>query len=70
MTSKSKTSLGVVLKTKEGKELTNFDDIIEGVISDEGSVDFEIEINSPDCGPAEAQFYIEVEDGSPLSFTC
>lgn len=69
MTSKSKDSLQVTLKDKDGKSLSSCGEILEGVILDEGLANFEIEIESSECGPVEALFYVEIEDGSPLAFS-
>lgn len=41
--------------------------MIEGRIS-EPTVDMEFKLHSKECGPATAFFYIEIEDGPPVSF--
>lgn len=53
----------------QGQSLHNETDILEGEIS-EDSVDIEISIESFECGKALAYFYIEIEDGPPVSFSC
>ncbi len=42
--------------------------MIEGEIST-NSLDFTIQIKSEECGKALAYFYIEIEDGPPVSFS-
>lgn len=34
------------------------------------SVDLEISVESSECGRGFAYFYIEIEDGSPVTFSC
>ena len=70
MTSKSHPFLKVQLTNSKGATLTCLGDVIEGEVLEEGASDFEIELSCSECGPAEALFYIEIEDGSPLSFSC
>ena len=42
--------------------------MIEGKIST-NKIDFKIQISSEECGKAIACFYVEIEDGPPVSFS-
>jgi hypothetical protein len=42
--------------------------MIEGEISTD-KIDFKIQISSEECGKAIACFYVEIEDGPPVSFS-
>ena len=53
----------------QGKSLKNDNDVIEGELS-EDTIDIDIAIKSKECGKALAYFYIEIEDGPPVSFSC
>jgi hypothetical protein len=44
-------------------------DFIEGVIKD-NSIEVELTIESSEIGLGLAYFYIEIEDGAPVSFSC
>lgn len=70
MTHKSSPFLRVQLTNSEGVTLSRLNDVIEGEVFETGASDLKIELSCSECGPAEALFYIEIEDGSPLSFSC
>ena len=44
-------------------------DVIEGEITQD-QVDIDISVMSTECGEGLAYFYIEIEDGPPVSFSC
>lgn len=56
----------------QGKSLSGAQNgILEGVISDSDSIDMQIIISNNTVGTkAEAYFYLDIEDGSPVSFSC
>ena len=53
----------------QGKVLGNGNQCVEGVLKD-GMIELEISVESSECGMCFAYFYIEIEDGSPASFSC
>jgi hypothetical protein len=42
--------------------------VVEAKMTEEKEIEIEISISSAECGDQCAFFYIEVEDGAPLSF--
>ena len=68
MESKNRESFKVNVRV-QGRTLSDETPIVEGEIHNE-SVDFLLEISSEECGKAIAYFYIEIEDGPPVSFSC
>ena len=45
--------------------------MLEGTISGaEGEVEFELTMESPNCGEKNAYFFVEIEDGEPITFQC
>jgi len=44
--------------------------ILVGEIATSDSTDLTIVINSDEIGPAIAYFFVEIEDGDPISFSC
>lgn len=45
--------------------------VIEGVISGStGHLEFDLSIMSPNCGDKNAYFFVEIEDGEPITFQC
>jgi hypothetical protein len=53
----------------QGQVLGNGNQCVEGVLKD-GMIELEISVESSECGMCFAYFYIEIEDGSPASFSC
>ena len=53
----------------QNRELAHDNDVIIGELSEE-TVDIDISVMSQECGKALAYFYIEIEDGPPVSFSC
>jgi hypothetical protein len=55
-----------------GQSLSNTEGgVMEGVIQGSaGEIEFEMSMESPNCGEKNAYFFIEIEDGEPLSFQC
>jgi hypothetical protein len=53
----------------QGKTLMNENDVLKGELTQD-EVDISISMNSQECGKALAYFYIEIEDGPPVSFSC
>ena len=49
--------------------MNNDEDVLVGEIS-EDQVDIDISVSSSECGEGLAYFYIEIEDGPPVSFSC
>lgn len=47
---------------------TDLGGIIDSSISSDKEIDIELTIESTECGDMSAYFYIEVQDGAPLSF--
>lgn len=68
MESKNRDTFKCDVRVQGGQTLTDATDMIEGEISKD-SIDFQIQIKSEDCGKAIATFYIEIEDGPPVSFS-
>ena len=68
MESKNRDTFKCDVRVQGGQTLTDNHDMIEGEISTD-SVDFQIQISSQECGKAIACFYIEIEDGPPVSFS-
>lgn len=55
----------------EGRSLNQANGaILTGEISTSDSIDLEIIVSSSQVGPAIAYFFIEIEDGAPISFSC
>ena len=52
----------------QGKTMSDATPIVEGEINND--IELTIEIESEECGEAIAYFYIEIEDGPPVSFSC
>lgn len=44
--------------------------IIDSKIKEDKDIEIELTITSSECGEQSAFFYIEVNDGAPLSFQC
>ena len=53
----------------QNKILGDSNTCVEGILKDD-MIELEITIESTECGTAFAYFYIEIEDGSPASFSC
>jgi len=53
-----------------GKSLAQNGGVIEGKIDGTDAIDLDITIKSEECGKAIAYFFIEIEDGAPVSFSC
>lgn len=68
MESKNRDCFTCNVHVQGGKTLTDSNDLIEGEISTD-MLDFTIEIKSSECGKAVACFFIEIEDGPPVSFS-
>lgn len=68
MESKNRDSFSCDVMIQGGKTLRDDTEMIEGEIS-EDCLDLKIQIKSSECGKALACFYIEIEDGPPVSFS-
>jgi len=70
MEAKNKESLQVDIRAR-GQSLVNNGGILEGTIEDSGSgsIDLDIHLKSDECGKAIAYFFVEIEDGPPVSFS-
>jgi hypothetical protein len=44
--------------------------LIEAELKNEKEIEIEIQVSSSQCGEKMAYFYIEVQDGAPISFQC
>lgn len=64
----NKETFNVTLKT-QNMTLADRNDVIEGVIKD-NFIDVEVTVESSETGSSRAYFYIEIEDGPPVSFSC
>ena len=73
MEGKSSENLKVDLRT-QGYQITStgsdLGGIIESKIANDKEIEIEITISSTECGDQAAFFYIEVQDGAPISFQC
>ena len=67
MESKNRDTFDVKVRVA-GKILSDECPIVEGEINED--VELQIDIKSSQCGKAIAYFYIEIEDGPPVSFSC
>ena len=67
MESKNRDSFKVNVKV-QGRTLSDACPIVEGEIHND--IELTLEIESEECGEAIAYFYIEIEDGPPVSFSC
>ena len=68
MESKNRDTFRCDVRVEGGQTLTDSTDMIEGEISSD-KLDFQIQVSSEECGKAIACFYIEIEDGPPVSFS-
>jgi len=67
MEGKSSSSLEVELKTEESEVLKE-----NNVLAGEMTKDMELQVTlvATECGTHSAFFYVEIEDGPPISFSC
>ena len=68
MESKNRASFDCAVSL-QGRSLAHENDVLEGEISEESS-EIIIQVKSSECGKAQANFYIEIEDGPPVIFSC
>jgi hypothetical protein len=69
MEGKSSTAFNVDIRT-QGLSLQDSNGVIEGEIRNEKEIDLEVTFSSSVCGEQMAYFFVEVQDGAPLSFQC
>ena len=50
--------------------MLNNNNLIEGEIRNEKEIELEVTFSSSLCGEQMAYFFVEVQDGIPLSFSC
>ncbi len=66
---KNSESLSVnLVDSRSGQSLALNDGLIEGEIKDIHEIDLEVFVESSECGSQFAYFFIEIEDGPPVSF--
>ena len=68
MESKNRDTFRCDVRVEGGQTLSDETEMIEGEISKD-KLDFQIQVSSEECGKAIACFYIEIEDGPPVSFS-
>ena len=68
MESKNRDTFRCDVQVQGGKTLRDDTEVVEGEITSD-SLDLKIQIKSSECGKAIACFYIEIEDGPPVSFS-
>lgn len=67
---KNSETFDVDLRT-QGKSIKEGNGQIEGIMeSSEMELNLELVVQSPDCGDKLAYFYIQIQDGAPISFQC
>jgi hypothetical protein len=52
----------------QGNTLSSSGNLIKAEMKDQDEVELEVKILSKACGPSHAFFYVDIEDGAPLSF--
>lgn len=67
MEQQNRSTFNVQLKA-QNKVLKENVQFIEGIIEGE-HIDIDVTVESTECGLGIAYFYIEIEDGSPVSFS-
>lgn len=67
MEGKSSSSFNVDLRA-QGQSLLGNNGLIEGEIRNEKEIELEVSFSSSLCGEQMAYFFVEVQDGAPLSF--
>lgn len=67
MEGKSSSSFNVDLRA-QGYSLLGNNGLIEGEIRNEKEIELEVTFSSSLCGEQMAYFFVEVQDGAPLSF--
>lgn len=69
MEGKSNSSFNVDIRA-QGQSLQNSNGVIEGEIRNEKEIELEVSFSSSIVGEQMAYFFVEVQDGAPLSFQC